>query len=185
MLFFVAYLPEGKSFLARALVGFSRSSHNSGPSPDAVRPQAVSRWPAKTFLHVITILAMVVQLGVVAYHHHSHEELGEHSALAWSVGEVERHRDAHAGHDHHHDHGIVEGHHDGNHHDPIEGDHQDCDLCLFKTNVSSALLAHASAGLWNAAPVSKLRFAKRDRFYRDVSSQRYQARAPPAGLLIS
>lgn len=145
----------------------------------------MTQFVAGKLMRLITIAAMVVQLGIVAFHHHPDEKLGERHAHAWSIASATIKADTHAGHDHDHHHGPVEADHGDDQQNPGDGDLHDCDLCLFKTNVASAIHADGSGGLWIAPPSTKLHFVHRDASYRDFISERYRARAPPIELLIS
>ncbi len=132
-------------------------------------------------MHLVTIVAMAVQLGVVAYHHH--DVVVDHDAAHTVLGAVVGH-DTHQSADHA-DHGQGDHAPGQDHRDPVDGDHQDCDLCLLKSSVASALLAHASGGLWVAASSTRLHLANREAFYRDAIGERYRARAPPSETLFS
>lgn len=140
---------------------------------------------AGKIVRLLTILAMVVQLGVVAWHHHPDEVLGASNAQAVGADVAHYASGAHAVHDHGHDHDAGESHHGDDHHHPIDGEPHDCDLCLVKTGVTGALLAQESVELWAAAPSKKRYSADRDTIFRDDISERYRARAPPLQATVS
>lgn len=124
---------------------------------------------------LITALAMIVQLGVVAHHHHDGVVPGLHAShvSADHTGVI-----AHAHDDHQHAHHEHDAHH-GGHHDPADEDHHDCDLCLVKTTLSSAVIPHAVGGLDVQSAAAKLHFARWDVRLSDTITERFRARAPP------
>lgn len=141
----------------------------------------ISRYSSK-LMHLATIVAMVVQLGVVAFHHH--EVLGAHGAsgahevhAALSVTDyagLDRHHDD----DDHHNHEDHDAHGD-QHHGPDDSDDHLCDLCLFKTALSKTLVPQASVAVIGTRTPTKLIYVLQDTRGHGERTDLYQARAPP------
>ena len=128
---------------------------------------------------IITLFALVLQLGVVAYHHH-----GDDTA-AGKVAAHEYH--AHFGHDAagpvaaDHDHPASGEHH----HDPLDGEHSDCGLCVLKTAVSGQLIPDGVAMLFAPVQTGERQLVASKETPKLRIALRYHARAPPSEAALS
>lgn len=146
------------------------------------------RFRTSRVMPLAAMLAMVVELCVVAFHHH--EVLGTegrahghgvHAALAVTDKAGHAHHDHHASHDLGHDHGAL----DDTHHGPEDDSDHDCDSCILKSAVSGQLMPVGVATLLAPVLTGKRQLAASKETPRLKIALRYHARAPPSQAAIS
>lgn len=129
------------------------------------------------FTRIATLLALLLQLGVIAFHHHdtleSHVQL--HSESHW------HHAHADTDHDEHESEHASDEH---GHEDPAD-DHDECDLCALKTTAAGPLVLGTVD--WTIIVEQSTEFVFALTQIHRVSSiyERYQPRAPPLQAAVS
>ena len=138
----------------------------------------MSRFRKSIVMPLAAMLGMVVQLGVVAFHHH--ETLGTHGAGHGHEVHTALELADHATHDHH-DHDVP----GDTHHSPDDSDDHDCETCVLKSAVSSQLVPVSVATLLAPVQTGKRQLAVSKEVPRLKIVLRYHARAPPSQAAFS
>lgn len=141
----------------------------------------MSRFRKSVLMQLAAMLAMVVQLCVVSFHHHTtlgghgfahgHEV---HAALAENVqtGDV---------------HDVQHGHDDfdDSDHGPDRGTHHDCETCVLKSAVSGQLMPEGHLALMAPVRTGKRQLTATSETRKPNNRHRYHARAPPSQAALS